>query len=100
MSMEQTPRIADIQAAVAEEYGLRLIHMNSQRRARFVARPRQIAMFLAYDMTPQTLPMIGRSFDRDRTTVMHAIKTVEALAKADPEFAERVDRVRQRLLAE
>jgi chromosomal replication initiator protein len=59
----------------------------SERRAREVARPRQIAMYLAKKMTPRSLPEIGRRFGkRDHTTVMHAVKKVEQLRAEDREI--------------
>jgi hypothetical protein len=57
--------------------------MQSSRRARTVARPRQIAMFLAKQLTSRSLPEIGRKFDRDHTTVMHAVRKIEELITQD-----------------
>lgn len=92
------PKIIDIQQAVAEAFGIRLIDMTSARRARSVARPRQVAMYLARQLTLKSLPQIGRAFgDRDHTTVMHAIKQVEILASLDPDFGERIVILRERL---
>ncbi len=74
----------DIQRKVAEHYGLRLSDMASSQRARTIARPRQIAMYLCKNLTSKSLPEIGRSFGgRDHTTVMHAVKTVENLMERD-----------------
>jgi chromosomal replication initiator protein len=84
--------VRDIQAAVCAHYGLPAIEMTSQRRARKVARPRQVAMTLSKQMTPQSLPAIGRMFgNRDHTTVIHAVKTVERLCLSDPELRNVVD---------
>lgn len=83
--------IAAIQQATAEHFRVALIEMVSARRARHVARPRQVAMFLARELTPLSLPNIGRRFgNRDHTTVMHAIRTVERLCVEDTAFAWRV----------
>ena len=61
--------------------------MLSARRARDVARPRQIAMYLAKRLTPRSLPEIGRRFGgRDHTTVIHAIKRIKELRAADSEL--------------
>ena len=69
--------VARIQAAVARHYGLRVSDMKSSRRARSEARPRQVAMYLARQHSPRSLPEIGRLFgDRDHTTVIHAIRVV------------------------
>ena len=61
--------------------------MTSARRAREVARPRQIAMYIAKQLTPRSLPEIGRRFGgRDHTTVIHAIKQIEKLRQIDAEL--------------
>ena len=69
------------------------------RRARTVARPRQIAMYLAKQLTSRSLPEIGRKFDRDHTTVMHAVRKVEELILEDASLAENVDALRRILEA-
>jgi chromosomal replication initiator protein len=85
-----TPHVAEIQAAVCDHYHIRQIEMVSQRRGRAVARPRQVAMYLARELTPLSLPAIGRMFARDHTTVIHAIATIEAVMRTDPVFAASV----------
>ncbi|MEE8227522.1 MAG: chromosomal replication initiator protein DnaA, partial [Kiloniellales bacterium] len=66
--------IEEIQKRVAEHFNIRMADMHSARRARAVARPRQVAMYLAKQLTPRSLPEIGRKFGgRDHTTVMHAV---------------------------
>ena len=73
-----------IQKQVAAHYGVRLSEMFSARRSRDIARPRQIAMYLAKNLTSLSYPDIGRQFGgRDHTTVMHAVKTIENLANND-----------------
>jgi chromosomal replication initiator protein len=90
--------IEEIQKRVAEHFNIKLADMQSPRRARQVARPRQIAMFLAKQLTTRSLPEIGRKFGgRDHTTVMHAVKKVEELCTADNGFAEDVDLLRRML---
>jgi chromosomal replication initiator protein len=92
------PSITMIQTEVSAYFGLPLIEMRSDRLARRVTRPRQIAMFLACKMTPRSLPAIGRSFgDRDHTTVMHAVKRVTSLCEHDPAIARDVALLRQRI---
>lgn len=92
------PTISQIQELVCARFGIRMLDMESRRRARRVARPRQIAMFLAYDLTVASLPMVGRHFgDRDHTTVLHAVKTVEQLMAQDRDFAAVVSELRQQL---
>ena len=69
------------------KFKIRQAEMVSARRARAVARPRQIAMYLAKQLTPRSLPEIGRRFGgRDHTTVIHAVKQIEKLRAADSEI--------------
>ncbi|MFD1624974.1 chromosomal replication initiator protein DnaA [Azospirillum griseum] len=90
--------IDEIQKRVAEHYNIRVADMHSARRARAVARPRQIAMYLAKQLTARSLPEIGRKFGgRDHTTVMHAVKKVDELRSTDPSFAEDVELLRRML---
>jgi chromosomal replication initiator protein len=90
--------IEEIQKHVVEHYALRPTDMSSPRRARAVARPRQVAMYLAKELTQRSLPEIGRRFgNRDHTTVMHAISRITDLMKCDAAFAEDVERLRRRL---
>jgi chromosomal replication initiator protein len=90
--------IDEIQKRVAEHYNVRVSDMHSARRARAVARPRQVAMYLAKQLTARSLPEIGRKFGgRDHTTVMHAVKKVEELKSSDPSFAEDVELLRRML---
>ncbi|GBR54464.1 chromosome replication initiator DnaA [Neokomagataea thailandica NBRC 106555] len=90
--------IEEIQRKVAEHWNIRLTDMSSARRARAVARPRQVAMFLAKQLTSRSLPEIGRKFgNRDHTTVMHAVNRVAELMEQDPSFAEDVELLRRML---
>ncbi len=90
--------IEEIQKKVAEHFNIRVADMHSARRARQVARPRQVAMYLAKQLTARSLPEIGRKFGgRDHTTVMHAVKKVEELREADSSFAEDVELLRRML---
>jgi chromosomal replication initiator protein len=90
--------IDEIQKRVAEHFNIRFADMHSARRARAVARPRQVAMYLAKHLTSRSLPEIGRKFGgRDHTTVMHAVKKVEELRQADSTFSEDVDLLRRML---
>ena len=79
--------IDEIQTQVAEHYRIRKAEMTSARRAREVARPRQVAMYLSKQLTPKSLPDIGRRFGgRDHTTVIHAVKQIEKLRASDPDI--------------
>ena len=89
--------IEEIQRKVAEHYNIRVAEMTSKRRDRPVARPRQIAMYLAKELTTKSLPDIGRAFDRDHTTVIHAVKAIEQLREKDAEFKEETDGLRRML---
>jgi len=90
--------IEEIQKRVAEHFNIRIADMHSARRARSVARPRQVAMYLAKQLTSRSLPEIGRKFGgRDHTTVMHAVKKVDELRDIDSSFAEDVELLRRML---
>jgi len=90
--------IDEIQKRVAEHYNIRLGDMHSARRARAVARPRQVAMYLCKQLTPRSLPEIGRKFGgRDHTTVIHAVKKIEELREKDRALAEDVELLRRML---
>ncbi len=88
--------IEEIQKRVAEHYQIRLSDMSSPRRARAVARPRQVAMYLAKQLTTRSLPEIGRKFGgRDHTTVMHAVRKIEELRASDRNFSDDIDLLRR-----
>jgi chromosomal replication initiator protein len=90
--------IDEIQKRVAEHYNIRLADMHSARRARAVARPRQVAMYLCKQLTPRSLPEIGRKFGgRDHTTVMHAVRKIEELRASDRTMAEDIELLRRML---
>jgi chromosomal replication initiator protein len=95
---ERRVSIDEIQKRVAEHFGIRLAEMMSARRARAVARPRQVAMYLAKQLTSASLPGIGKKFGgRDHTTVMHAVKKIEELIAIDSALAEDVELLRRML---
>ena len=96
-SIDRKTTIDEIQKKVAEYFNISVKEMQSSRRARNVARPRQIAMYLAKQLTSRSLPEIGRKFDRDHTTVMHAVRKVEELIIEDTSLAESVDALRRSL---
>ena len=88
--------IDEIQRRVADYYNLRLADLLSSRRARTVARPRQVAMYLSKMMTTRSLPEIGRSFGgRDHTTVMHGVKRIEELLMSDASLEEDILHLRR-----
>ncbi len=90
--------IEEIQKKVAEHYNVKLADMHSPRRARQVARPRQVAMYLAKQLTTRSLPEIGRKFGgRDHTTVIHAVRKIEELRTGDPTLSEDVELLKRLL---
>tara|TARA_R110002020_G_scaffold44911_16_gene128849 strand:- start:1523 stop:3043 length:1521 start_codon:yes stop_codon:yes gene_type:complete len=89
-----------IQRAVCEEFNVTLTDMTSKRRARVIARPRQVAMYLSKKLTKRSLPDIGRRFGgRDHTTVMHAVKRIDELRASDAEFNAQIETVESVLKA-
>ncbi len=83
--------IDDIQKQVAAHFNIRVADMFSARRSRQIARPRQIAMFLAKNLTSLSYPEIGRRFgNRDHTTIMHAVRKIEELMESDSYLADDV----------
>lgn len=90
--------IEEIQKRVAEHFNIRMSDMHSARRARAVARPRQVAMYLAKQLTSRSLPEIGRKFGgRDHTTVMHAVRKIDELREGDLSLSEDIDLLRRML---
>ena len=88
-----------IQNVVSNFFNIPLSEMLSQRRSRPLARPRQIAMYLAKKMTTRSLPEIGRRFaNRDHTTVIHAVKTITRLSEQDDEMKKNINQIKSLLL--
>jgi chromosomal replication initiator protein len=88
-----------IQNIVSNYFNIALSEMLSQRRSRPLARPRQIAMYLAKKMTTRSLPEIGRRFaNRDHTTVIHAVKTITRLSEQDDEMKRNINQIKSLLL--
>ena len=97
---ERKVTIDEIIRKVADHYNLRMSDLLSARRARSVARPRQVAMYLSKTLTSKSLPDIGRRFGgRDHTTVIHAVRKIEELKKTDNQIAEDVELLRRMLEA-
>ena len=95
---ERKVTVDTIQKVVAEHYALKQADLMSERRARAIARPRQVAMWLAKQITTRSLPDIGRRFGgRDHTTVLHAVRRIEALKADDPVLARDVDMLLRKL---
>ena len=99
-SSDRKLSIEDIQRKVAEHYNIKLADLVGQKRVRTIARPRQVAMYLAKQMTTRSLPEIGRRFGgRDHTTIMHGVKKIEELCAEDHGMAEDVQLLRRALEA-
>jgi chromosomal replication initiator protein len=91
-------RIEDIQRVVARQYNVSRSDLLSSRRTANVVRPRQVAMYLAKTLTLRSLPEIGRRFGgRDHTTVLHAVRKIEALVGKDTTLADEVEVLRRQL---
>jgi chromosomal replication initiator protein len=88
-----------IQNVVSNYFNISLNEMLSQRRSRPLARPRQVAMYLAKKLTTRSLPEIGRRFaNRDHTTVIHAVKTVTRLSEQDEEMKKNINQIKRLLI--
>ena len=91
--------IDKIQNTVSNFFNIQLSEMLSQRRSRPLARPRQIAMYLAKKLTTRSLPEIGRRFaNRDHTTVIHAVKTIARLSEKDDEMKKNIEQIKGLLI--
>lgn len=89
--------IDEIQKKVAEFYGIKLADMRSVRKQKEVAVPRQIAMYLAKEMTTRSLPDIAKSFDRDHATVIYAIKKIKTLASSDVSLQKNISALKNQI---
>ena len=97
-AQQQAISIANIQKAVADYYGLQLREMLGKKRTRSLARPRQVAMALAKELTEHSLPEIGVAFDgRDHTTVLHACRQIRHLMETDGKLHEDWDKLIRKL---
>ncbi|HXQ17152.1 MAG TPA: chromosomal replication initiator protein DnaA [Caulobacteraceae bacterium] len=95
---EKRVTVDDIQKATSDHFGLKQADLISERRTRSVARPRQAAMWLAKQLTTRSLPDIGRRFGgRDHTTVLHAVRRIEALRQTDTQLARDLEALSRKL---
>ncbi|HEV7159088.1 MAG TPA: chromosomal replication initiator protein DnaA [Caulobacteraceae bacterium] len=95
---EKRVTVDDIQKATAEHFRLKQADLLSERRTRALARPRQVAMWLTKQLTTRSLPDIGRRFGgRDHTTVLHAVRRIDALRPVDPQLAQDLEILMRRL---
>ncbi|MBA3911784.1 MAG: chromosomal replication initiator protein DnaA [Rhodobacter sp.] len=97
-SSDRKLSIEEIQRKVAEHYNIRLSDMIGPKRLRNIARPRQVAMYLAKQLTPRSLPEIGRRFGgRDHTTIMHGVRKIEELMSTDSQLSDDLQLLRRLL---
>ncbi len=90
--------VEEIQRRVAEHYNVRLSDLIGPKRVRTIARPRQIAMYLSKQLTPRSLPEIGRRFGgRDHTTIMHGVRRIEELMTMDSQLSDDLQMLRRQL---
>jgi len=90
--------IEEIQRKVAEHFNIRLSDMIGPKRVRNIARPRQVAMYLSKQLTPRSLPEIGRRFGgRDHTTIIHGVRKIEELMSTDSQLADDLQMLRRPL---
>jgi len=88
-----------IQSTVCKFYKISKNEMLSSRRSRYLVRPRQTAIYLTKILTSKSLPEIGREFsNRDHTTIIHSVKTIEKLQKCDPELNNNIDILKNQIL--
>ncbi len=92
--------VRDIMQCVGAAYGLTLEDLRGDCRKRRVARPRQIAMYLARDITRHSLPHIGIRFNRNHTTVLAGLRRIKGLMEKDAALATRVAALRAQISGE
>ena len=96
---ENKVTIDTIQTVVCKFFKISKNEMLSPRRSRYLVRPRQTAIYLAKMLTSKSLPEIGRTFsNRDHTTVIHSVKTIEKLRKEDNELNINIDSLKNKIL--
>ena len=88
-----------IQTLVCKFFKISKNEMLSSRRSRYLVRPRQTAIYLTKILTSKSLPEIGREFsNRDHTTIIHSVKTIERIKENDPQMAENINKLKNQIL--
>ena len=96
---ENNVTIDQIQSLVCKFFKISKNEMLSSRRSRYLVRPRQVAIYLTKILTSKSLPEIGREFsNRDHTTIIHSVKTIEKLKKSDLELSVNIDTLKNKIL--
>ena len=88
-----------IQTVVCKFFKISKNEMLSSRRSRYLVRPRQTAIYLTKILTSKSLPEIGREFsNRDHTTIIHSVKTIEKIKEKDPEMVDNINKLKNQIL--
>ena len=96
---ENKVTIDTIQTIVCKFFKISKNEMLSSRRSRYLVRPRQTAIYLTKILTSKSLPEIGREFsNRDHTTIIHSVKTIEKLKEKDPDMVHNIDKLKNQIL--
>ena len=91
--------IDNIQTIVCKYFKISKNEMLSSRRSRYLVRPRQTAIYLTKMLTSKSLPEIGREFsNRDHTTIIHSVKTIEKIKEKDPYMVENINKLKNQIL--
>ena len=91
--------IENIQTLVCKYFKISKNEMLSSRRSRYLVRPRQVAIYLAKILTTKSLPEIGREFsNRDHTTIIHSVRTIEKLKEKDPDLVDNINKLKNQIL--
>ena len=90
---EESVSVNTIKKVVGKHFNIRLEDFNAKRKTQSIAWPRQIAMFLATELTDLSLPEIGREFNRDHSTVVHARDVVKEKVNIDPFFTAEINQI-------
>ena len=89
--------IQNIQRHVADYYDIRVSDITGNKRPQNIAFPRQIAMFLSRELTEESLPSIGETFNRNHATILHACKAIQEKVEADPQFKMVLNQIKKQL---
>ena len=96
---ENKVTIDSIQTIVCKQFKISKNEMLSSRRSRYLVRPRQTAIYLTKILTSKSLPEIGREFsNRDHTTIIHSVKTIERLKEKDSEMTNNINKLKNQIL--
>ena len=96
--MEKFPAMRDITKVVSRVRGVAVRNLLARRRDARISKPRCELMWLAYELTPHSFPVIGRYLNRDQTTIMSGRTTTQARMDASPEYAAEINAMKEELL--